>query len=69
MSKSEIETRLDAVERELAELRALVRCGGRARPWYKPLLGSMDDYPEFEEVVRLGRELRVAMTDPYDAAE
>jgi len=65
----DFEARLKAVERELAELKVLVRRGNRARPWYKPLIGSMKDYPEFEEVVRLGREVSKAMQDPYDCTE
>lgn len=53
-----LEARLDAVERDLAELKVLVRRTPEAGPWYERTVGSMKDYPEFAEVVRLGREIR-----------
>jgi len=58
-----LETRLDAVEKDLADLKDLVRRAPNARPWYERMIGSMKDYPEFAEVVRLGRELRKAEQD------
>ncbi len=69
IESSELESRLTAVEKELAELRAIVRGKNRTQPWYKAIIGSMKDFPEFEEVVRLGREQRQAIQDPYDPAE
>jgi hypothetical protein len=55
-----LESRLEAVERRIAELsRHVLRAPG-ARPWYEDTIGSMKEYPEFAEVVKLGRELRKA---------
>ena len=58
-----LEARLEAVERDLAELKDLVRRTPEVRPWYESTVGSMKDYPEFADVVRLGRELREAEND------
>ena len=55
-----LEERLTAVERELAELKDHVFRSHRARPWFEKMIGSMKDYPEFAEVVKLGREIRQA---------
>ena len=55
-----LEERLTAVERELAELKDHVFRSQHARPWFEKMIGSMKDYPEFAEVVKLGREIRQA---------
>ena len=55
-----LEERLTAVEKEVAELKDHVFRSQRARPWFEKMIGSMKDYPEFTEVVRLGRETRKA---------
>ena len=55
-----LEERLAAVERDLAELKDHVFRAPRERPWFKRMIGSMSDYPEFAEVVKLGREIRKA---------
>ncbi|MCY2989320.1 MAG: hypothetical protein NTY19_15805 [Planctomycetota bacterium] len=53
-----LEERLTAVERDLAELKDHVLGGDRQRPWFEKMIGTMKDYPEFAEVVKLGREIR-----------
>jgi hypothetical protein len=53
-----LEERLTAVERALAELKDHVYRSQQARPWFEKMIGSMKDYPEFAEVVKLGREIR-----------
>ena len=53
-----IEERLAKVERELAFLRA--RTGGDKSDWITEITGSFKDAPEFDEILRLGRELRDA---------
>jgi hypothetical protein len=63
-----LEARLEAVEKELAELKALVHFRDY-RPWYEHIVGSMKDFPEFEEVLQLGREWRNSQHDPTEAAE
>ena len=55
-----LEERLTAVERDLAELKDHVFRAHRERPWFEKMIGSMRDYPEFAEVVKLGREIRKA---------
>ena len=60
MSDEQIERRLAAIETTLAEiLRRLDEPASRVRPgWLKRFTGSMKDIPEFEEVLRYGREFR-----------
>jgi hypothetical protein len=53
-----IESRLEAVEKNIAELKGLVRSSPGLGLWYERIVGSMKDYSEFAEVVRLGREMR-----------
>jgi len=55
-----LEQRVATIEREVAELKDRVIHSEETRPWYERMIGSMKDYPEFEEVVRLGREIRKA---------
>jgi hypothetical protein len=64
-----LEARLEAVEKDLAELKDIVRRAPDARAWYEHMVGSMKDYPEFAEVVRLARELRIAEHDVPGTAE
>jgi hypothetical protein len=58
MSKpSNVESRLTSLERDLAELKQ--RIDGRTAPsWIEKVTGSFKDDPEFDEILRLGRELR-----------
>ena len=53
-----IEERLTAVEQAIAEIqRRLIRFEPDA-DWIECVTGSMEGKPEFEEVLRLGREMR-----------
>jgi len=52
------EQRLEAVERAVQELQRLVGSRVPAKNWLEQFAGSMDDYPEFESVVKYGREFR-----------
>lgn len=56
----QLEDRLSQVERELAELKSQVHRLGIAKNWIDQVRGSFRDDPEFNEVLRLGRELREA---------
>ena len=58
----QLEARLAVLEIEVVRLTTLVRRACRTRPSYKYTIGSMKDFPEFEEVVRLGREIRKRAT-------
>ncbi len=66
---STLESRLEAVERDVAQLKDLVGGAPETFPWYHRMVGSMKDYPEFAEVVRLGRELRKAENGVSKPAE
>ena len=55
-----IEVRLAKVERELAILKARTGEGGTKANWIEKITGSFKDDPDFDEIVRLGKELRDA---------
>jgi hypothetical protein len=59
MSKT-IEERLASVESEIAELRDEIRTLSPRPNWISAVCGSFKDDPEFDEVLRLGKELREA---------
>jgi hypothetical protein len=59
MSKT-IEKRLEDVERELAALRGVVKSLKPDANWISAISGTFKDDPEFDEVLRLGKELRDA---------
>jgi hypothetical protein len=53
-----VEERLAAVERELADLKRRIPSRADGKSWVERIAGTFKDDPEFEEVVRLGREFR-----------
>ncbi len=59
MSKT-IEQRLETVERDLAALKGEVRTLKPDPNWISAICGTFKDDPEFDEVLRLGKELRDA---------
>jgi len=63
MSAPSIEQRLEDVEKTVRDLQRLV--GGKEPDpnWLDRFIGSMDQFPEFEDVVRYGREFRESVTD------
>ena len=57
---STVEERLAHVEKDVAELKSEVQ---RLRPtegWIDKITGSFKDDPDFEEILRLGQEIRRA---------
>jgi hypothetical protein len=61
MSAVSLEERITALESELRTLKDEVRSMSNRKPnpnWLNEVAGSMADFPDFEEVVRLGREWR-----------
>jgi len=60
-----VENRLSVLEAEIEELKRSVK---PAQNWFDRVAGSMKDEPEFDEVLRLGREIRQA-DRPADAAD
>ena len=65
---SSIEERLAAVEREIAELRQWRTASRLKVPpggnWVEAISGSMKDFPEFEQVLEYGREIRRQQLTP-----
>ena len=53
-----VEQRLTAVERDLAELKERVTHQEKNGSWIERIAGTFKDVPEFDEIVRLGREFR-----------
>lgn len=53
-----VETRLARIERELAILKAKTPCD--KSNWIAEITGSFKDDPNFDEIVRLGKEARDA---------
>ena len=54
---NELEQRVATLEREMQELKAIVAKGNGEKDW-QSTIGMFADDPEFEEIVRLGREYR-----------
>lgn len=52
-----IEQRLTAVESQLAELKQKLATP-KSDYWIERIAGTFKDVPEFDEIVRLGREFR-----------
>ena len=62
-----LEERVKVLEKEVADLKqSLLELSFRGT-WLEKVIGSMKDYPEFEEVLRLGAEIRAADRPPDDA--
>lgn len=53
-----VEERLTALEKELRELKQQVTVQIDQRSWIEKIAGTFKDDPDFEEIVRLGREFR-----------
>jgi hypothetical protein len=53
-----IEQRLSAVEKELAEIKERFVPPEKNGSWIERIAGTFKDVPEFDEIVRLGREFR-----------
>ncbi|MEK6257983.1 MAG: hypothetical protein AABP62_05120 [Planctomycetota bacterium] len=66
-----VEQELSVVESELIEVKRQLAAVLSGEPpartgWLKHVIGSMSDFPEFAEVVRLGREYRQSYRAPGD---
>ncbi len=58
MKAAMIEQRLTNLESEVAALKHRLDQPAAKRNWLQQIAGSMKDYPEFDEVARLGAEIR-----------
>jgi hypothetical protein len=61
-----VEERLAKIERELAELRNRVGSPENKSHWITDMVGRFENDPVFDEIARLGKELRDA-EEPDDA--
>ena len=55
----ELEERVTQLEMELRKVKAQLG-PRRQEPWYRQILGEFKDDPVFDEIVRLGRQIREA---------
>lgn len=62
VTDSELARRLAVLEQEVADLKRRVAIS--AGNWPDRVFGRMKDFPEFDEVSRMARELRDAQLDP-----
>jgi hypothetical protein len=62
--KPPLEQRIATLEEEVARIKQQLRQKKLSRDWVKRVSGSLKDFPEFAEVVRLGKEFRRKQTDP-----
>ena len=53
-----IEQRLTEVEKELADLKQRLAAPADGKSWVEQIAGTFKDDPDFDEIVRLGREFR-----------
>ncbi|MBC8869621.1 MAG: hypothetical protein H8E44_09395 [Planctomycetes bacterium] len=57
---STVEQRLEQVEKQLADLKSHVKNFRPAPNWIDAITGTFKDDPEFDEILRLGKEIRDA---------
>jgi hypothetical protein len=55
-----LEQRIATLEKEVAELKHAAAKPGSGENWFQRVAGSFKNQPEFDEVLRLGREIRQA---------
>ena len=60
---STVEDRLSALESEVQAVKRQLARLAQPRAWLDEVAGSMDPWPEFEEVLRLGRAYRQSVCD------
>ena len=51
----------------MEEMKRQLASPGKPRAWLDEVAGSLEEWPEFEEVLRLGREFRRSVVDPDEA--
>ena len=67
MSQTEMETRIEVIERQLKTLQSkFEKIEKEKEPWWKQRMGSFADDPIYDEAMRLGREWRESQREDYD---
>jgi hypothetical protein len=61
-----VEERLSALESAMENVKLRIAAGRAPRAWLDQVAGSLQTWPEFDEVLRFGREFRGSVTDPDD---
>lgn len=56
MSSKDLEKRLTALEKEVADLKE--KLGEKKTPWWKAIVGQFENDPYYEEAMKLGRQYR-----------
>jgi hypothetical protein len=71
MSQQELETRLLALEQDVAVIKQQLSVETNGGDWISRKSGRFRDFPEWEEVCRLGAQLRKAdrLADDQDGAD
>jgi len=64
-----VEDRLSALESAMEEVRRELAGTRRPRAWLDEVAGSLQEWPEFAEVLRLGREFRNSVVDADDSGD
>ena len=65
-ASDDLETRVATLEKDMAEVRRRLGDSTSMQEWLRRVSGRFKDDPEFDEIVRLGREMREA-DRPNDA--
>lgn len=60
MSESELEQRVEALEKELARLKQSIG-NGESKPWWERIAGSFHDDDGYRQAMRLGSEYRESL--------
>ena len=68
-TQERLEERLAAVETAVSEIQRWLATLPPAPDWLEQIIGSCKDEPAFEEVIALGRALRMAEPFPEDLGE
>jgi hypothetical protein len=64
---STVEERLSALELAMEDMKLRLANEPPPSAWFDKVAGSLQEWPEFEEVLRRGHEFRQSVNDPNDA--
>ncbi len=59
-----VEDRLSALERKMEEMQQKLERQRKEENWIEKITGSFEGDPDFEEIIRLGREFRQSQPPP-----